>query len=88
VRKKTNVKKAKPKGRKLTSKGQKLLNEISKVTAKNLEAGKYVKVVKVKVRDIKAEEAKKADTYRQTRRRKRLKLQQPQIMSHPKKSLK
>ena len=53
------LEKAKPKGRKLTPKGQKLLNEIAKLTAKNLEAGKYVKVVKVKVKDLKAEEAKK-----------------------------
>ncbi len=53
------LEKAKPKGRKLTSKGQKFLNEVAKITAKNLAEGKYKKVVKVKVKDVKAEEAKK-----------------------------
>lgn len=53
------LEKAKPKGRKLTSKGEKLLNEIAKITAKNNEAKKYEKVVKIKVKDVKAEEAKK-----------------------------
>lgn len=41
------LEKAKPKGRKLTGKGQKLLNEMSKTVVTNLEAGKYVKKVKV-----------------------------------------
>ena len=43
---------AKPKGRKLTSKGQKLLNEMSKLAAKNEEAGKYAKKIKV-IKDTK-----------------------------------
>jgi small subunit ribosomal protein S19e len=53
------LEKAKPKGRKLSPKGQKLLNEISKITAKNVEEDKYKKVVKKKVVDQKALEAKK-----------------------------
>lgn len=53
------LEKAKPKGRKLTSKGQKLLNEIAKITKQNTEAGKYKKVIKTRIKDAKAEEAKK-----------------------------
>ena len=41
------LEKAKPKGRKLTGKAQKLLNEVSKDVAKNIEAGKYVKKTRV-----------------------------------------
>jgi len=39
---------AKPKGRKISSKGFKLLNEISKVVAKNMQEDKYKKVIKEK----------------------------------------
>lgn len=53
------LEKAKPKGRKLSSKGEKLLNEISKITAKNVEEGKYKKVKKERKVDAKALEAKK-----------------------------
>jgi small subunit ribosomal protein S19e len=42
------LEKAKPKGRKLTPKGQKFLNELSKDVVKNMEAGKYAKKIKVK----------------------------------------
>ncbi len=45
------LQKAKPKGRKLTSKGQKMLNEISKTIEKNIEANKYAKKEK-KVKDM------------------------------------
>lgn len=53
------LEKAKPKGRKLTPKAQKLLNELSKITDKNMKKGKYKKVIKKRVKDVKAEEAKK-----------------------------
>lgn len=42
------LEKAKPKGRKLTGKGQKFLNELSKEVTKNIELGKYNKKEKVK----------------------------------------
>lgn len=45
--------KAQPKGRKLTPKSQKLLNEVSKTVVKGIEAGKYAK----KVRVVKKEDA-------------------------------
>jgi small subunit ribosomal protein S19e len=44
------LEKAKPKGRKITAKGFKLLNEASKIAVKNIEAGKYNK--KEKKHDI------------------------------------
>ncbi|MDD4250609.1 MAG: 40S ribosomal protein S19 [Candidatus ainarchaeum sp.] len=46
------LEKAKPRGRKLTSKGQKLLNEMSKIVDKGLKEGKYIKKEKVK-KDLK-----------------------------------
>lgn len=54
------LEKAKPKGRKITGKGQKLLNETSKIVVKNLEAGKYVKKIRVVKEDAKAKATKEA----------------------------
>lgn len=54
------LEKAKPKGRKITGKGQKLLNEFSKVVAKNLAEGKYKKKQRIRVVDVKAKEVKDA----------------------------
>ena len=45
--------KAKPKGRKLTPKGQKLLNEMSKIVAKGITENKYAKKEKIKKKEDK-----------------------------------
>ena len=50
------LEKAQPKGRKLTPKGQKLLNEVSKIVVKEIEAGKYIKKVKIIKEDTKSKE--------------------------------
>ncbi|MFA5763524.1 MAG: 40S ribosomal protein S19 [archaeon] len=42
------LERATPKGRKLTSKGQKFLNALSKDVVTNIEAGKYAKKIKIK----------------------------------------
>lgn len=42
------LEKAKPKGRKLSVKGFRLLNEMSKITEKNLKEGKYAKKAKAR----------------------------------------
>jgi small subunit ribosomal protein S19e len=52
------LERAKPKGRTLTGKGHKLLNEVSKITAKNIDAGKYKKVIKIVKEDAQAKAAK------------------------------
>lgn len=50
------LEKAQPKGRKVSTKGFRLLNDMSKVAEKNMEAGKYVKKIKVLVDDKKRRE--------------------------------
>lgn len=57
---KNYLEKAKPKGRKLTGKGQKLLNEASKLVEKGLKEGKYVKKEKVKKDFKQAKEVQEA----------------------------
>ena len=52
------LERATPKGRKLTSKGQKFLNEISKDVVKNMEAGKYAKKIKIKKDESQAKQVK------------------------------
>jgi small subunit ribosomal protein S19e len=47
LEKKGYLKKAQPKGRKLTSKGIQLLDEAAKVAQENMKQGKYAKVIKV-----------------------------------------
>ncbi len=50
------LEKAKPKGRKITTKGFRLLTGISKEVEKNMEAGKYAKKIKIIKEDAKAKE--------------------------------
>ena len=50
------LERAQPKGRKLTGKAQKLLNDTSKIVAKSVEEGKYVKKVKVIKENTKSKE--------------------------------
>jgi small subunit ribosomal protein S19e len=52
------LEKAKPKGRKLTPKGQKFLNEVSKSVATNMESGKYTKKIKLQKEDAQAKAVK------------------------------
>jgi small subunit ribosomal protein S19e len=54
------LEKAKPRGRKLTGKGKKFLNEMSKIAEKNLKEGKYVKKEKVKKDTKQAKEVNEA----------------------------
>lgn len=53
------LEKAQPKGRKVSSKGLKLLNEMSKVAAKNAETGKYNK----KERHVTVDDQKKKEVH-------------------------
>jgi small subunit ribosomal protein S19e len=54
------LERAQPKGRKLTSKGLKLLNETSKLVEKNLAEGKYITKEKVLVDNKKRKEVQEA----------------------------
>lgn len=53
LEKKGYLKKAQPKGRKITSKGIQLLDEAAKIAAENMKQGKYAKKIRV-VREDKA----------------------------------
>jgi small subunit ribosomal protein S19e len=50
------LERAQPKGRKITGKGQKLLNEMSKIVVKGIAENKYAKKVKIKVENKKSKE--------------------------------
>ncbi len=50
------LERAKPRGRQVSPKGQKFLNELSKLVAKNIEEGKYITKKVVKKEDAKAKE--------------------------------
>lgn len=52
------LERAKPKGRKLSGKGQKFLNEISKIVAKNMQEGKYTKKAKIRKDDAQSQKVK------------------------------
>ncbi len=53
------LEKAKPKGRKITAKGTKFLNEVSKIAEQNFKAGVYTKHLKVIKEDAKKKEVEK-----------------------------